>query len=170
MTRNADTGPGTVDGSPQPLSNWFGSTTFEPINAALYSGPYCYFFSGDQYVRVTLGPNGPPGAIDAGYPRPISDWNWPNNFGAKGITAALNCWPYSFFFSGKEYIRVTRLDDAGFGYVDSGYPRLISTAEWGKHFGTHGIHGSVQQQQVLLLLRQAVHPRHPRRDRPRQPG
>ncbi len=79
---------GTVDGSPQPLSNWFGSTTFEPINAALYSGPYCYFFAGKEYIRATRDGTDL-GSLDSGYPAPISRWNWPAGFATGGIQAAL---------------------------------------------------------------------------------
>ncbi|MBV9785666.1 MAG: hypothetical protein JO264_17810, partial [Acidisphaera sp.] len=57
------------------------------IDAALNSGPVDYFFSGDQYIRVTRGDAGP-GTVDAGYPAPISNWGW-KNFGTNGIKAAL---------------------------------------------------------------------------------
>ncbi|HEY3915097.1 MAG TPA: hemopexin repeat-containing protein, partial [Verrucomicrobiae bacterium] len=57
------------------------------IDAALNSGEGDYFFSGDQYIRVTRGETGP-GAMDAGYPAPISNWGW-HAFGASGIDAAL---------------------------------------------------------------------------------
>jgi len=46
-----------------------------------------YFFSGNQYIRVTRCDTGP-GTVDAGYPAPISRWNW-GTFGANGINAAL---------------------------------------------------------------------------------
>ena len=47
-----------------------------------------YFFSGTQYIRVTRNDTGP-GAVDPGYPRPISpNWGW-GAFGANGIDAAL---------------------------------------------------------------------------------
>jgi len=85
------------------------------IDAALYSGTKCYFFSGKEYIRVTRGEVGA-GTVDPGYPKPISVWGW-GSFGAKGIDAALNSGPKDYFFSGKEYIRVTR--------GDSGPGRLI---------------------------------------------
>lgn len=47
--------------------------------AALHSGPKTYFFSGDQYIRVTRGDTGP-GTIDPGYPKHISTWTWPSSF------------------------------------------------------------------------------------------
>jgi hypothetical protein len=83
-----ETGPGTVDpGYPAPISNWgwpggFGASG---IDAALYSGSKCYFFKGDQYVRVTRGESGP-GTVDPGYPAPISNWGWPGGFG--GVSTA----------------------------------------------------------------------------------
>ena len=47
-----------------------------------------YFFSGNQYIRVTRGDTGP-GVVDAGYPRTISpNWGW-GSFGASGIDAAV---------------------------------------------------------------------------------
>jgi hypothetical protein len=36
------------------------------IDAALYSGPKDYFFSGNRYIRVTRGNTGP-GTVDPGY-------------------------------------------------------------------------------------------------------
>ncbi len=85
-----ETGPGTIDpGYPAPISNWrWGAFGANGIDAALYSGPKCYFFSGTQYIRVTRGVTGP-GTIDPGYPAPISNWHW-GAFGANGIDAALN--------------------------------------------------------------------------------
>jgi hypothetical protein len=77
-----DTGPGVVDsGYPAPISNWgwpagFGSGG---IDAALYSGSKCYFFKGNQYIRVTRGDTGP-GVVDPGYPAPISNWGWDREF------------------------------------------------------------------------------------------
>ena len=83
------TGPGTVDpGYPAPISNWgWGAFGKKGIDAALYSGSKCYFFSGNQYIRVTRGETGP-GTVDPGYPAPISNWNW-GAFGKNGIDAAL---------------------------------------------------------------------------------
>ncbi|PEG39737.1 hypothetical protein CQY20_09290 [Mycolicibacterium agri] len=45
------------------------------IDAALYSNSKCYFFAGDQYIRVSRGDLGP-GTVDAGYPKNISGWGW----------------------------------------------------------------------------------------------
>ena len=66
----------------------WGSFGANGIDAALYSGPKCYFFSGGEYIRVTRGETGA-GTVDPGYPRSIADnWGW-GSFGANGISAAL---------------------------------------------------------------------------------
>ena len=124
-----DTGPGTVDsGYPAPISNWgWGSFGANGIDAALYSGSKCYFFKGNQYIRVTRGDTGP-GTVDSGYPAPISNWGW-GSFGANGIDAALYSGSKCYFFKGNQYIRVTR-GDTGPGTVDSGYPAPISNWGW----------------------------------------
>jgi hypothetical protein len=51
------------------------------INAALHSGSKCYFFDGDQYIRVTRGDTGP-GTVDPGYPKNLSVWGWPSGLGS----------------------------------------------------------------------------------------
>jgi Hemopexin len=132
-----DTGPGTVDeGYPANISNWnWGNFGASGIDTALYSGPKCYFFKGNQYIRVTRGDTGP-GTVDAGYPAPISNWGW-GNFGANGIDAALYSGSKCYFFKGNQYIRVTR-GDTGPGTVDAGYPAPISNWNWGS-FGASGI-------------------------------
>ena len=135
-----DTGPGTVDsGYPAPISNWgwpggFGAAG---IDAALYSGSKCYFFKGNQYVRVTRGDTGA-GTVDPGYPAPISNWGWPRGFGAAGIDAALYSRSKCYFFKGNQYVRVTR-GDTGAGAVDPGYPAPISNWGWPGGFGAAGI-------------------------------
>jgi hypothetical protein len=138
VTRD-DTGPGAVDsGYPRTISpNWgWGSFGANGIDAALYSGSKCYFFAGADYIRVTRGVTGP-GTIDPGYPRPIApNWGW-GAFGAHGIDAALYSNSKCYFFSGKEYIRVTR-GETGPGTIDAGYPRPISAWGWGS-FGANGI-------------------------------
>jgi len=96
-------------------------------NVALYSGTKCYFFSGDQYIRVTRGDSGA-GTVDPGYPAPISNWGW-GDFGANGIDAALHSGTKCYFFSGDQYIRVTR-GDSGAGTVDPGYPAPLWNWAW----------------------------------------
>jgi ribulose bisphosphate carboxylase small subunit len=132
-----DTGPGTVDpGYPKPISTWgWGEFGKHGIDAALYSGKKCYFFAGKEYIRVTRGDTGP-GKVDPGYPKDISTWNW-GKFGRNGIDAALYSGKKCYFFSGDQYIRVTR-GDTGPGTMDSGYPKDISTWNWGK-FGKNGL-------------------------------
>jgi hypothetical protein len=132
-----ETGPGTVDpGYPTPIANWdWGTFGADGIDAALWSGPKCYFFSGNRYIRVSRGNRGA-GSIDPGYPSPISDWNW-GTFGAAGIDAALYSGCKCYFFSGNEYIRVTR-GETDVGAVDPGYPAPISNWGWGA-FGATGI-------------------------------
>ena len=136
-----DIGAGTIDsGYPKNISNWGwgnfahnGTTTRNSpgIDAALYSGSRCYFFAGDQYIRVTRGDTGA-GTIDSGYPKNISNWGW-GNFGRHGIDAALHSGSKCYFFSGDEYIRVTR-GDTGAGTIDPGYPRKISQWRWPMNF------------------------------------
>jgi hypothetical protein len=133
------TGPGTIDpGYPRPIApNWgWGAFGANGIDAALYSNSKCYFFKGNEYIRVTRGETGP-GTVDAGYPRPISVWGW-GAFGENGIDAALYSGSRCYFFSGNQYIRVTRADE-GAGTVDAGYPKPISP-NWGwAGFGSNGI-------------------------------
>src|ERR1700744_648969 len=140
ITRNV-TGSGTMDaGYPKPISAWgWGSFGANGIDAALYSGSNCYFFSGKHYIRVTREVTGS-GTMDSGYPKPISDWGW-NDFGANGIDAALNCDDKCYFFSGNQFIRVTR-GETGAGTIDSGFPKPISAWGWGA-FGAHGIDAAI---------------------------
>ena len=74
------------DGDAHPCSmfggfgNWgWGNFGKDGIDAALYSGTKCYFFSGKQYIRVTRGDTGP-GKVDAGYPASVENWRWPPSF------------------------------------------------------------------------------------------
>ena len=105
--------------------------TMYQSKAALHSGPKTYFFSGNRYIRVTRGDTGA-GTVDAGYPQPISNWGW-GSFGKQGINASLYSGTKCYFFSGNQYIRVTR-GDTGPGTVDPGYPRHISTWTWPASF------------------------------------
>ena len=146
VTRNA-TGAGTVDaGYPAPISNWgWGSFGANGIDAALNSDDKCYFFKGNQYIRVTRGETGA-GTVDAGYPAPISNWGW-GSFGASGIDAALYSGSKCYFFKGNQYIRVTR-GETGAGKVDAGYPAPISNWGWGS-FGADGIKAALYSGGVL---------------------
>jgi Hemopexin len=84
-----ETGVGFIDsGYPKSISDWgWGEFGAHGIDAALYSDTKCYFFAGEQYIRVSRG-DVDPGQIDDGYPAPISDWGW-GEFGGHGIDAAL---------------------------------------------------------------------------------
>lgn len=130
-------GPGTIDpGYPTPISNWgWGAFGANGIDAALASDTKDYFFSGNQYIRVSRADTGP-GKVDPGYPAPISNWGW-GAFGADGIDAALNSGEVDYFFSGNQYIRVTR-GETGPGVVNANYPQPISQWGWGA-FGKSGI-------------------------------
>jgi hypothetical protein len=150
--QRAETGPGTVDsGYPAPLSAWgWGTFGADGIDAALSSGSKNYFFAGPKYIRVTRGETGP-GTIDPGYPRPISDWGW-GRFGAEGIDAALNSGAKTYFFTGDQYIRVTRLGDSDLGTIDGGYPRTIA-AGWGwGDFGANGIDAALYSGAVCYFF------------------
>jgi Hemopexin len=136
VTRGAD-GAGTKDpGYPKPISDWgWGAFGANGIDAALYSGSKTYFFSDLEYIRVTRDDSGA-GTMDAGYPKPITDWGW-GTFGLFGIQAAMNSGDVDYFFDRTEYIRVRR-DDTGKGKIDPGYPLPIWHWGWGE-FGAQGI-------------------------------
>ena len=127
VIQRGDVGPGFIlEEYPKPISDLgWGTFGADGIDAALYSGSKCYFFDHGQYIRLTSTGGVGLGPVDAGYPRPISDWGWPNNFGARGIDAALWSGSVCFFFSGTQYIRVHR-GDTDFGIVDPFYPQEIS--------------------------------------------
>lgn len=154
-TTRGVTGPGTIDpGYPRAIApNWgWGAFGANGIDAALYSNSKCYFFSGKQYIRVTRGETGP-GTVDAGYPRPISVWNW-GSFGENGIDAALYSGSRCYFFAGDQYIRVTRADE-GAGTVDAGYPKPISP-NWGwGNFGRNGISAALNSAGPYAAIPQA---------------
>ena len=121
-----------------PISNWGwpGGFGANGIDAALWSGTKCYFFSGSEYIRVTRGDTSA-GTVDAGYPRPISVWGWPGGFGANGIDAALYSGSRCYFFSGSEYVRVRRGEE-GAGLVNA----RLSEADRGQL----GLDGRVRRQ------------------------
>jgi hypothetical protein len=65
------TGAGTEPVAIQPISwwNWPKGFGTDGIDAALWSGPVCYFFKGNEYIRVTRDSDTVPGTTDLGYPR-----------------------------------------------------------------------------------------------------
>ena len=71
-------------GYPASIAVWGWPSGFgaDGIDAALYSGTKCYFFDGNQYIRVTRGDTGP-GTVDPGYPASIAVWGWPSGFGTR---------------------------------------------------------------------------------------
>jgi len=150
-----DTGPGSVDsGYPQTITNWEWPSGFgaDGIDAALYSGSKCYFFKGSQYVRVTRDGNVNAGQQDFQTPHPISEWGWPAGFGADGIDAALWSGPFTYFFKGTQYIRVTRNGDSDVGKTDSGYPQPLSNWGFPQGFGTNGIKGALYSGSVCYFF------------------
>src|ERR1700730_5170702 len=87
---------------------------------AAYSGK-AYFFNGGSYVRYDWNP----AEVDAGYPRPLSEWGLPGQF-LPGIDAALSgAGKYKgkgYFFRSGQYVRY----DWTIGKVDPGYPQDLS--------------------------------------------
>ena len=134
------TGLGTDYTAPQPISAWgwhdnFGS---EGIDSALWSGPVCYLFKGNKYIRVTRGQTDFGNGGDPSYPMTIPDgWGWPAPFASK-VKGAFPSGKKMYAFSGNEYIRVSRgLEIAGF--IDYGYPNNNSAWNWPDGFGQDGI-------------------------------
>ncbi len=87
------------------------------FNGALNREAYCYFFKGNKYVRYTWATD----AVDAGYPKPISNMvGMPASFAA-GVDAAVDgAGPFadaSYLFKGDEYLR--------FQWVATGEPRVV---------------------------------------------
>jgi hypothetical protein len=148
VIRHGTTGFGTLDTDftyPRPISDWgwrklpngevFGA---KGIDAALWSGPVCYFFSGNYYTRVTRSQSDFGNGGDPYYPKTISaGWGWSAPF-SNGVKGALPSGQKCYFFSCKEYIRVSRgLELAGF--IDPNYPADITAWDFPKGFGQNGI-------------------------------
>jgi hypothetical protein len=159
--RRGDTGPGKTDsGYPAPISNWGWPDGFgaNGIDAALYSGSVNFFFKGTQYIQVTRGITGPylegpDGKPEIAGPFPISKWGWPDGFGKNGIDAALWSGTVTYFFSGNQYIRVTRTSDTDLGKTDSGYPRSIYAGwGWNNDFN-QGVKGGLPSGLVCYFFR-----------------
>ena len=84
-----------------------------------------------------------------------------------GINAALYSGSKCYFFDGNRYIRVTR-GDTGPGTVDQGYPSEHLQLGVAKRIRVdRNRRGALLGVEVLLLQREQLHPRHPRRHRAR---
>jgi hypothetical protein len=151
VTRGAE-GPGTLDGPPRPIASLDLPAPFNagPFDAALYSESHVYFFKGQSYLRCTrsAGSIGRPDEAVAN----LSVWGWEAHadFGAAGISAALNSGGVDYFFekfipktyASQRYIRVTR-GETGPGTVDAGYPQSISVWAWSNFPGAEGVTGAL---------------------------
>jgi hypothetical protein len=142
VTRTEPTGFGTQDfDHPHPISEWnfcdgFGA---DGIDAALWSGPVTYFFKGDEYIRVTRGEDDFGNGCDPGYPKTIAGgWGWPAPF-SNLVKAALPSGLVDYFFSGNDYIRVSRGIELA-GSINAGYPNDNAHGVWGfpSGFATNG--------------------------------
>jgi hypothetical protein len=143
--RPGDTGAGTVDGGPSNISTWGWPDGFarHGIDTAFKSGTKTYFFSGDQFIRVTREDTGE-GELDK--QRNISEWGWPGGFGSNrcgslsspGIDASLRSGRYLYFFCGDQYILLDRPDDTGVGTHVLG-PVPIYRWGWPIDFGSRGV-------------------------------
>ncbi|WP_223879206.1 alkaline phosphatase family protein [Chitinimonas arctica] len=117
-------------GYPKPVndSTWPGLAAYAgQIRATLrWSGGTVYFFLRDgRYLRYNLILD----KVDAGYPKPVTDANWPGLGAYAGQIESALKWDDTrayFFLGGKRYIRYNiALDRA-----ESGYPRAVDQASW----------------------------------------
>lgn len=137
------TGPGDTSKTygPAPISEWgwpagFGTTG---IDAALWSGSVVYFFSGNRYIRVNRRSDTDFGTMSPGYPKTIaSGWGWNAPF-ANRIKGALPSGSRCYFFSGNQYLRVSRGFELA-GFIDKTYPKtIVPNWHFPTGFGTNGI-------------------------------
>jgi len=140
VTRGA-TDFGKVDpGFPRPISDWgwpsgFGATG---IDAAMWSGPVCFFFKGSMYVRMHRDDTSI-GTVDTGYPKSI-DAGWVlGNFAAGGVHAALYSGAMAYMFAGTKYVQISEGDlESVLNNVLDNPSHNISEWGWGS-FGSNGI-------------------------------
>ena len=140
VTRGA-TDFGKVDpGFPRPISDWrwpagFGATG---IDAAMWSGPVCFFFKGSNYVRMHRG-DIDIGTVDSGYPKNInSGWSL-SRFAGGGIHAALYSGANAYMFAGTKYIQISEGDlESALNNSFDNPGTSISDWGWGS-FGSNGI-------------------------------
>jgi len=141
VTRDGTTGFGTQDFTePHDISEWGWRFGFgvKGIDAALWSGPVCYLFSGNHYLRVTRGESDFGNGGDGTELKTIAEgWGWSAPF-SNGVKGALPSGSKCFFFSGKEYIQVSRGFELG-GFIDQHYPQPITNWNWPAGFAENGI-------------------------------
>jgi hypothetical protein len=141
VTRHGTTGFGTQDFTePHPISEWGWRFGFgvNGIDAALWSGPVTYFFSGNHYLRVTRGQSDFGNGGDGTALKTIAEgWGWPAPF-SNGVKGALPSGLKCYFFSGKEYIRVSRGFELA-GFIDPTYPLNITNWKWPAGFAENGV-------------------------------
>ena len=115
-----------VEGYPAALSAWnFPGKFAESIDAAFNgsgsSAGKSYFFKNDEYLRFDWDAD----AVDEGYPKPLSLWNFPSPF-SSGIDAAVEGVDGNegkiYFFKGNQYLRYDLEKDV----IDDGYPLPLS--------------------------------------------
>lgn len=111
-----------------------------------------YFFSGSQYIRVSRGDTGP-GTVNEGPVAIQPNWQWPDNFGANGIDAALYSGSKCYFFKGAQYVRVTRNGTVNAGQQDFSSPQPISQWGWPDGFGTEGIDAALWSGPVTYFFK-----------------
>lgn len=134
-------GFGKVDhGYPRPISDWgwpggFGATG---IDAALWSGPVCYFFKGSQYVRMHRDDTSI-GTVDPGYPKSIDTGWFLSGFAAGGIDAALYSGAKTYMFARANYVQISEGDlETDLNNAFDRPKHDISEWHWGS-FGSSGI-------------------------------
>jgi hypothetical protein len=104
--------------------DWLNWPTLAPwtqgVDAVLeHSSTKHYFFSGNQYLRLTKSTS----TVDAGYPKTLpGGWtNWPAHW--TGVDATIRWTNGAYYlFRGTEYLRIP----SGSTRVDDGYPRAIA--------------------------------------------
>jgi hypothetical protein len=144
VTRGA-TDFGKVDpGFPRPISDWGWPSGFEAtgIDAAMWSGPVCFFFKGSMYVRMHRDDTSI-GTVDTGYPKSI-DAGWSlGNFAAGGVHAALYSGAKAYMFAGTKYVQISEGDlESVLNNVLDNPSHNISEWGWGS-FGSNGINAAL---------------------------
>jgi hypothetical protein len=126
-----DIGADSADpGYPKPVTDrtWPGMGNYGRQIVAAANMPNnkaCFFLSDGRYIQYDIGQD----RVDAGYPRTVTDRNWPGLAPyATRLFGALN-WnngKIQFFLNNHSYIRY----DVNTQRVDEGYPKPITQATW----------------------------------------